>query len=70
MQGMRRQKQRRPLRRHHLRGLQGLFSTIAELRGKLPVSQEQELRGRQSQPEPVPVLPVTEVPQARDESGW
>jgi len=64
VQGVRRQVQRRPLRRDHVRRLQGSLQTVAVVRGQLPVSAQQELRGGPRQPEPVPVLPAPEVPPA------
>jgi len=45
MQSLRRQVIRRALRSDHLRGLQGILSKIAELRGQLPVSAQQAMCG-------------------------
>lgn len=67
VQSVRRQVFGRPLRRHHVRGLQGFLSPVAELRRQLPVSAEQAVRGRSRQSQPMPVLPVTEVPEAGNE---
>lgn len=64
MQGVRRQVQRRPLRRYHVRGVQRVLPAVAVVRGQLPVSTQQELRGGPRQPEPVSVLPTAEMPAA------
>lgn len=61
VQGVRRQVQRRPLRRDHVRGMQGLLPAVPVVRGQLSVSAQQELRGGPREPEPVPVLPAPEM---------
>ncbi len=70
MQGVRRQVIRGALRRHYLRGLQGLLQALPELRGQLPVPQAEELRGGQGQQEQVPVLQAAEMPGAWDVQRW
>lgn len=70
MQGLRRQEQRRPLWRNHVRGLQGLLQAVPVVGRQLPVPEEQELRRRSGQQEPVPVLPVTKVPKAWHVQRW
>lgn len=69
MQSMRRQKQWRALWRHHLRGLQRVFSTFSKLGGELSMSEEQKLRRRQGESQSVSVLPPTKVPQTGNEPG-
>ena len=70
VQGVRGQVERGPLRRDHLRGLQGLLPPVAELGGQLPVPQAEELRGGQGEPEQMSVLQATEVPGARNVQRW
>ena len=64
MQSVRRQVQRRPLRRDHVRGLQGILPAVAIVRGQLSVPAQQELRGGPRKQKPVPVLPAPEMPAA------
>lgn len=45
VQGVRRQVQRSPLRRDHMRGVQRIFPAVPVVRGQLPVSAQQKLRG-------------------------
>ena len=65
VQGVRGQVERCALRRDHVRGVQGFLPAQPELRGELPVPAPEELRRRQGQQEPVPVLPTAEVPLPR-----
>lgn len=68
LQGMRRQEQWRALRRHHVRGLQGLLPALAVVGGQLSVSTQQELRRRPRQSQSLPVLSPSEMPSIGHES--
>ena len=57
---------RAALRRHKLRGLQGVLQAVDPQAAGIPVSRQQGLRGHQAPPEPVPVLPPAEVPRHGD----
>lgn len=70
LQSVRRQVVGRALWRDNVRGLQGLLQAISELGGQLPVPEEQAVRRRPRQQEPMPVLSVAKVPKTRDESRW
>lgn len=59
----------RPLWGHHLRRLQGLLQEVAVLRRQLPVSPAEELRRGPREPQPMSVLPITEVPSPRHVQG-
>lgn len=61
VQSVRRQVERRSLRRDHVRGLQRVLSAVTVVRGQLPVSTQQELRGGSGEPEPMSVLSPTKM---------
>lgn len=69
LQGLRGQGVRLSLRRHVLRGLQGLLPAEHPEADRVPVPAGRKVSGDPAEPEPVPVLPVQEVPGRRDEPG-
>ncbi|GBP64286.1 Probable nuclear hormone receptor HR3 [Eumeta japonica] len=56
----------RPVLRKQCEG--GFINTVPCFSGELPVPEEQGVRGRPGQPQPLPVLPPPEMPEAGHES--